>query len=338
MKNLAKIAPSLLLLALPAAANAQEAILLEAPAPAATIEPTAAPSFSGFVDSSLFAPLDGFPAGSRGIAFGLGQAELDARFTPDPELEIGLDLNYFPASQRSIDDFPIAADDGLLEQGFVTWSPDAADGLAITVGKQNAPIGLESLDPVDLATVSGGLIWSYGVPSNLTGLFIKQEVALGSVQLFTTAEWDTPAAVGGAVIGGRVDLEHGPLWAGLVATHGPAPEGADPARTMANLTAGYELGDLTLSGEYLFATEDGKEAKGWTLLATQALNDKTNVTVRVDQLKKEFGDAAIDQADVTLVAGYSPTPHLSTMLEVKQAAVGEDGALTAVALGITASF
>ena len=338
MQKIAIIAPATaLLVALPAAANAQEAILLEVPAPAATVE-AAAPSFSGFVDSSLFAPLDGFPAGSRGIAFGLGQAELDARFTPDPELEIGLDLNYFPASQRSIDDFPIAADDGLLEQGFVTWSPDAANGLAITVGKQNAPIGLESLDPVDLATVSGGLIWSYGVPSNLTGLFIKQEVALGSVQLFTTAEWDTPAAVGGAVIGGRVDLEQGPLWVGLVATHGPAPEDETPARTMANLTAGYELGDLTLSGEYLFATEDGKEAKGWTLLATQALNDKTNVTVRVDQLKKEFGDEAIDQADVTLVAGYSPTPHLSTMLEVKQAAVGEDGALTAVALGITARF
>ena len=330
MKNLAKIAPSLLLLALPAAANAQDAILLEAPAPAATVE-AAAPSFSGFVDSFLFAPLDGFAAGARGVAFGLGQAELDARFTPDPELEIGLDLNYFPSS-------PLGAADGLLEQGFVTWSPDAADGLAITLGKQNAPIGLESLDPVDLATVSGGLIWSYGVPSNLTGLFIKQDVALGSVQLFTTAEWDTPAAVGGAVIGGRVDLEQGPLWAGLVATHGPAPEGETPARTMANLTAGYELGSLTLSGEFLFSDVDGDQANGWTLLATQAINDKTNLTVRVDQLKKEFGDAAIDQADVTLVAGYSPTPHLSTMLEVKQAAVGDDGAKTSVALGVTASF
>ncbi len=330
MKNLAKIAPSLLLLALPAAANAQDAILLEAPAPAAAVE-AAAPSFSGFVDSFLFAPLDGFAAGARGVAFGLGQAELDARFTPDPELEIGLDLNYFPSS-------PLGAADGLLEQGFVTWSPDAADGLAITLGKQNAPIGLESLDPVDLATVSGGLIWSYGVPSNLTGLFIKQDVALGSVQLFTTAEWDTPAAVGGAVIGGRVDLEQGPLWAGLVATHGPAPEGETPARTMANLTAGYELGSLTLSGEFLFSDVDGDQANGWTLLATQAINDKTNLTVRVDQLKKEFGDAAIDQADVTLVAGYSPTPHLSTMLEVKQAAVGDDGAKTSVALGVTASF
>ena len=333
MQKMTKTAPAFtiaLLFALSAAANAQDAILLETPAPAATVE-AAAPAFSGFVDSSLFAPIDGFPVGGRGVAFGLGQAELDARFTPDPELEIGLDLNYFPSS-------PLGAADGLLEQGFVTWSPDAADGLAITVGKQNAPIGLESLDPVDLATVSGGLIWSYGVPSNLTGLFIKQEVALGSVQLFTTAEWDTPAAVGGAVIGGRVDLAHGPLWAGLVATHGPAPEGETPARTMANLTAGYELGSLTLSGEYLFADVDGDQANGWTLLATQALNDKTNLTVRVDQLKREFGDAAIDQADVTLVAGYNPTPHLSTRLEVKQAAVGEDGALTAVALGITARF
>jgi hypothetical protein len=106
---------------------------------------------------------------------------------------------------------------------------------------------------------------------------------------------------------------------------------------MANLTAGYELGDLALSAEYLFADVDGDQANGWTLLATQALNDKTNLTVRVDQLKKEFGDA-IDQADVTLVAGYSPTPHLSTMLEVKQAAVGDDGALTSLALGVTANF
>ena len=332
MQKIAIAAPAFaLLFALPAVASAQDdTLLLMAPAPTATVE-AAAPSFSGFVDSSLFAPIDSFPAGSRGVAFGLGQAELDARFAPDPELEIGLDLNYFPSAA-------IGAADGLLEQGFVTWSPDAADGLAITVGKQNAPIGLESLDPVDLATVSGGLIWSYGVPSNLTGLFVKQEVALGSVQLFTTAEWDTPSAVGGALIGGRVDLAQGPLWVGLVATHGPAPEGADPARTMANLTAGYELGSLTLSGEYLYTTVDGDEARGWTLLATQTINDKTNVTVRVDQLKQESGDAAIDQADVTLVAGYSPTPHLSTLLELKQAAVGEDGALTAVALGVTANF
>jgi hypothetical protein len=332
MQKIAIIAPAFaLLVALPAVASAQDdTLLLEAPAPTTTIE-AAAPSFSGFVDSSLFAPLDGFPAGARGIAFGLGQAELDARFTPDPELEIGLDLNYLPSS-------PLGAADGLLEQGFVTWSPDAADGLAITVGKQNAPIGLESLDPVDLATVSGGLIWSYGVPSNLTGLFIKQEMALGSVQLFTTAEWDTPSAVGGALIGGRVDLTQGPLWVGLVATHGPAPEGADPARTMANLTAGYELGSLTLSGEYLYTTVDGDEAKGWTLLATQAINDMTNLTARVDQLKKEFGDTPIDQTDVTLVAGYNPTPHLSTLLELKQAGVGDDGATTSLALGVTASF
>ena len=332
MQKIAIIAPAFaLLVALPAVASAQDdTLLLEAPAPTTTIE-AAAPSFSGFVDSSLFAPIDGFAPGSRGVAFGLGQAELDARFTPDPELEIGLDLNYLPSS-------PLGAADGLLEQGFVTWSPDAADGLAITVGKQNAPIGLESLDPVDLATVSGGLIWSYGVPSNLTGLFIKQEMALGSVQLFTTAEWDTPSAVGGALIGGRVDLTQGPLWVGLVATHGPAPEGADPARTMANLTAGYELGSLTLSGEYLYTTVDGDEAKGWTLLATQAINDMTNLTARVDQLKKEFGDTPIDQTDVTLVAGYNPTPHLSTLLELKQAGVGDDGATTSLALGVTASF
>jgi hypothetical protein len=332
MQKRAVVTPAFaLLVALPAAASAQdETLLLEASAPTATVE-AAAPSFSGFVDSSLFAPIDGFPAGSRGVAFGLGQAELDARFAPDAELEIGIDLNYFPSA-------PLGAADGLLEQGFVTWSPDAADGLAITVGKQNAPIGLESLDPVDLATVSGGLIWSYGVPSNLTGLFIKQDMALGSVQLFTTAEWDTPSAAGGALIGGRVDLTQGPLWVGLVATHGPAPEGFDPARTMANLTAGYALGDLTLSGEYLYTTVDGDEAKGWTLLATQAINDKTNLTARVDQLTKEFGDTQLDRADVTLVAGYNPTPHLSTLLELKQAGVGDDGALTSLALGVTANF
>lgn len=332
MTNLAQITPALLLFALPALANAQEEVLLEAPAAAeSSSESSNAPTFSGFVDSSLLAPVDGFAPGSRGVSFGLGQAELDARFTPDSEVEIGIDLNYFPAS-------PLAAADGLLEQGFVTWSPAAAEGLAITVGKQNAPIGLESLDPVDLATVSGGLIWSYGVPSNLTGLFIKQDVAFGSAQLFATAEWDSPASVGAAVLGGRVDLEQGPLAVGLVATHGPAPEGEDPARSMANLTAAYELADLTLSAEYLFATVDGEEANGWTLLATHAFNERTNFTARVDKLKKEFGDAPIDQTDVTLVAGYNPTPHLSTLLELKHAGVGEEGALTAVAVGVTASF
>lgn len=330
MQKTAKIASALLLLvALPQPAHAQEGGASET----LPIEASAAvaPSFSGFVYRSLIAPIDGFPAGARGVSFGLGQAELDGRFSPDPGLEIGIDLNFFPGGGAS-------SDDGLLEQGFVTWSPDEADGLSITVGKQNAPIGLESLDPADLATVSGGLIWFNGVPSNLTGLFVKQELAFGSVQLFTTAEWDTPASVGAALVGARVDVEQGPLAVGLVGTHGPVPEEADPARTMANLTASYELGELTLSGEYLFATVDGDEAKGWTLLATQALSDRSSLTARVDQLTKEYGETPVDQADITLVAGYNPTPHLSTMLELKHAAVGEDAAATSLAVGVTASF
>lgn len=89
MKNLAKIAPTLLLLALPAAANAQEAILLEAPAPAATVEPTAAPSFSGFVDSGLFAPSTASPPAPAASPSGSARQSSTPASRPTPRSRLG---------------------------------------------------------------------------------------------------------------------------------------------------------------------------------------------------------------------------------------------------------
>ena len=318
---------------LPAAARAQETD--DAPGPTG-------PSFSGFVDSSLLTPVAGQPSGTRGVTFGLNQVELDARVSPDANLEVGVDLNFFPAS-------PIATDDALLEQGFVTWSPESTEGLSLTIGKQNAPIGLESLDSIDIPAASGGLIWQFAVPSNLTGLFVEQELPVGTGLLFATADWDSPGANGEVLVGARYDIEAGPLAVGLVGTHGPIPEvEADPtaerdtdiagsARSTADLTLTLSLDSATVWGEFVYNTLGDDDATGWTVAGNYELSDSASVTGRLDQLKKSYG-TAVDETDLTVAALLQTTPHLRTAIEVKHQLPEAGDAQTSAALQFIASF
>ena len=274
---------------LPALAGAQETAEPAAPA---------SPVFSGFVDSSLLAPVAGQPAGTRGVTFGLNQVELDARMTPDANLEVGVDLNFFPAS-------PIATDDGLLEQGFLTWSPEATEGLSLTIGKQNAPIGLESLDSIDIPAASGGLIWQFAVPSNLTGLFVEQELPVGTGLLFATADRDTDVA--------------------------------GSSRSTADLTLTLSLDSATLWGEFVYNTVGDADATGWTVAGNYVFSETASLTGRLDQIKKDYG-TEVDETDLTVAALLQTTPHLRTAIEVKHQLPDAGDAQTSAALQFIASF
>lgn len=72
-------------------------------------------------------------------------------------------VNYFPAdglnATNSVD----------LEQGWVAITPPMLPGTALKLGKFNAPIGLESLDPDARDTVTNSAVFNRLAPFNLTG-------------------------------------------------------------------------------------------------------------------------------------------------------------------------
>lgn len=73
-------------------------------------------------------------------------------------------VNFFPPSGLNANN---AVD---LEQGWAAITPPMLPGAALKLGKFNAPIGLESLDPDARDTVTNSAVFNRLAPFNLTGL------------------------------------------------------------------------------------------------------------------------------------------------------------------------
>ncbi|MCA9772888.1 MAG: outer membrane beta-barrel protein [Myxococcales bacterium] len=84
-----------------------------------------------------------------------------------------------------------STDDVNLEQGWVAITPPMFPGFAIKLGKWNAPIGLESLDPPDRMQVTTSMIFNDIAPFNMTGVMVEyfpnDHIGL---EAFITNGWD----------------------------------------------------------------------------------------------------------------------------------------------------
>jgi hypothetical protein len=155
---------------------------------------------SGFVDTSYSGSNASAPA-TKG--FGLDQVELDVEYH---EGNVGLrfDLNASPSAGGNV------TNDGLFEQGYITYTvPDIGeDGLTFTLGKFNAPIGWELLDAPDMYQFSHALVFSYGLPTNLTGAMVSASAGMVDASLYYTGGLDKNGATAGGAktFGGRLGI------------------------------------------------------------------------------------------------------------------------------------
>lgn len=129
--------------------------------------------FSGFVDAS-------FLSEERGNStFSLDQVEIDIEKKLSDKLSVRADINYLSGDAGTVTLTGAGAAtattdaltfDNLVEQGYLTYNLPIGEGIALSVGKFNAPIGFELLDPVDMYQFSHALVFNFGLPTNLTGI------------------------------------------------------------------------------------------------------------------------------------------------------------------------
>jgi len=167
---------------------------------------------SGFVDASYGGNLD---LGTDG--FGLDQVELDLARSLGARGGLRADLEWV----KSGDDWELA-----VEQGYLDYLPPFAPALTFTLGKFNAPIGFELLDAPDMFQYSHALVFTYGLPTNLTGAMLALPLGeRADLRAYLVNGWDDNdlGQAGPKTVGGRLGLSFGELGgAGLAAISGSA--------------------------------------------------------------------------------------------------------------------
>jgi hypothetical protein len=297
---------------------------------------------SGFVDTSVFWPIDGNVDGEGRDADGdlviaLDQVEIDIEARLVPGLTLRTDLNLFPAAG-------LAFDDTLLEQGFLKYYFNGgSDGLFFLAGKTNAPVGVEALDPVDMYQYSHGQLFTYATPSNLTGFFGGYEGGTVTAMLWFTNDWDAPPTPDQYLVGGRFQWSANNGHVALSSTFGPIGVG-QLWQLMVDLDSIWVFGALTvfLEGNYGMSEEESAEGDnlasvGGLFKLNYGFTDALSATVRYDYLNREYG-TQVEAHSVTGAFLFGITDDFGGLVEVRADLPDEgDTGLTA-ALEFTAAF
>ncbi|MFA7329664.1 MAG: outer membrane beta-barrel protein [Candidatus Delongbacteria bacterium] len=157
---------------------------------------------AGFVDASYLGNLQ-----QRGDSFRLDQVELDLEHHAADGLVLRADLQTDGDGELAV------------EQGFVKLPLPLVPAYALSVGKFNAPMGVELLDAPDMFQFSHSLLFDFGLPTNLTGALLEGPLA-GPVdlKLFVVNGWDVNNDTNASrSFGGRVGADLG-LWGALGAS------------------------------------------------------------------------------------------------------------------------
>ena len=245
---------------------------------------------SGFVDASYtYSNID------DANTFGLDQVEIDLLKNLGGIGTLRADLEWVSDGEGG---FTLDA-----EQGYVTLDLGLGRGKGnyptLTFGKFNAPIGFELLDAPDMYQYSHSLIFSNGLPTNLTGAMLAMDLGGGiDVVVHLTNGWDQNVdANTNKMIGGRLGYSHEELGGiGFSAMRG---DHVDPFRgsdfgLVSNLTV-YDI-DLTLTpapgliigGEYNNSKREPKVSdhvlnwNGYMVMAHYRLTDVMGLTGRYD--------------------------------------------------------
>lgn len=308
----------------------------EDPTPGAPAEPSPL-TFQGFVDGSLLVPLHGYAPGARGVVLGLDQVELDVIARPTADLEIRVDLHWFPA--RSLDG---AAFDDFVEQARMDLQ--LGSGWFLRFGKLNAPLGIELQDPVDMYQFSYSPIFAYAQPSNLTGAFVGWASDSLELQLFATNDWDSPGTAADLSAGARAAVTAGGHVVGLTALFGPVSQ--DERRLLLDLDLTLALGDLTLWLELVLGRRES--ALGDT--SSWGVTGKGNyafcghsLTLRATWLHDEAGLGGLpelgrENLELTLAWLFPVHEGLAGVFEVRADVYESGDPVITSALELTASF
>ncbi len=250
---------------------------------------------SGFVDAS-------YSDASYAVStFALDQVEIDLEKKLDDKVSIRADLEYVNGTSGTFDT--------ILEQGYLTYALDVANGVDITIGKFNAPIGFELLDAPDMYQFSHALVFNYGLPTNLTGIMggytVNDQV---DVALYVVNGWDNNTDNNNTrTIGGRVGITpRDGINFGISYISGSEVVNTNDKRKVFDIDLTVTMVEnLTIGAELNFGEEDnsatatGETDDKWTgflLMAHYDFNDIYGLTVRYDYFDDK-GGSRLDDTD-----------------------------------------
>ena len=243
--------------------------------------------FSGFVDASYSDNSDGFGT------FSLDQVEIDIEKKLDDKLTLRADLQY------GSDGVISGGATGGVEQGYLSYA--VGSGTEISFGAFNAPIGFESLDPVDMYQFSHGLVFSNGLPTNLVGA--KASTSVGEsvdVVLYYVNGWDLATDNNNTkTVGGRIGTK---FLKGLTIgfsgiTGAEQAANSEDVTTVLDVDVAYDGIEGLLIGAEWNSGEAEKQGIGggdaeWTaysFMANYGVTDKVGVTLRYENFEDDDG-------------------------------------------------
>ena len=307
----------------------------------------------GFVDASYAGNVD-----LRRDTFGVDQAEVDLTRSDGERWALRADLEWV----KDGDDWVAA-----VEQGYLDYMPPGAPALTFTVGRFNAPIGFELLDPPDMYQFSHALVFDYGLPSNLTGLMVAATPGKSlDIRGYVVNGWDNNdlGSKGPKTAGGRVGWSFGNAAMMEVSALSGSQDGGtadDPTtldRTVFDLDVKVTPVDgLVLGAEANHGTVDvAGSGADWTAFMVMAHRDFCSwagLTGRFDWF--DDPDAVVFEAGIaqtrtaiTVAPTFVLGDGLGALVEVRMDQSSEDvfadsdgapkGSTTSVAFEVTGSF
>jgi len=325
---------------------------------------TSCTEITGFVDAAWFKNMNDNPDSGQFNGFSLDQVEVDIQHCVCPRGFVRADIEYVNGAN------PTNAID-YLEQGYMQYGfPIGDKQLDVCFGKFNAPIGFELLDPVDMYQYSHSEVFTYGLPTNLTGLKGSMQLCQRiDATLHITNGWDNNSENNdGITLGGRVGFKPcKKIGLGLSAIIGPEAAGKGPeSRTVidvdatANVTEQLLLGAELNMGSEKEAAMIGSELEdaGWMgfLIMGHYDFDKTfGLTGRLGSFSDDFGirtgvpqSKDLSYTSITIAPTAKLGEGMGCLLEFRMDSANEevwtdsDGkatdARTTVALEVTYAF
>ena len=213
------------------------------------------------------------------------------------KLSLRADLNYLASSNA------LTFDD-IVEQGYVTYKLPVGNGVDLTFGKFNAPIGFELLDPVDMYQYSHALVFNYGLPTNLTGLMGSYSFNdIVDLTLYAVNGWDNNSDNnGGRTLGGRIGvtpMDGINLGVSTISGTTEEPGNTKDKKTVVDVDFTITMVEkLVIGGEFNSGKEEkasavttGDDAKwtGYLLMAHYDFTDRYGLTVRYDYFDDKDG-------------------------------------------------
>lgn len=276
---------------------------------------------TGFVDAAW-----SYDASTRAGVFGLDQVEIDVEHQAGEQALVRADLEWLKDGEGFL---------AQVEQAYLQYN--ARCGWALSVGRFNAPIGVESLDPTVMFQYSHSQLFTYGAPTNLTGLKLARAWGNGmDLTAHVSNGWDRATADKHVTLGGRLGLVRGGFSGGLSAISGkedtPGLEPGDPSspltRTVLDADLTFVRGAWRFCGEFNSGdvTVTGGDAQ-WTGVMAMAHVDfcpRSGLTVRVDQLDDADGylfgtvDGAVQtRRSLTIAPTFTLAEGLGALFELR---------------------